>query len=45
MENTRTVWSAITLNRDHFFSNVIEFQQKSAVLWSVDERGELSDSM
>lgn len=35
----------MTVNRDHFFSNAIEFQEKSAVLWSVDERGEVSDLM
>lgn len=47
MENTRTVWSTITLNWDYFFSNAIEFQgeKKSAVIWSVDEREELSVSM
>lgn len=45
MENTRTVWSTVILNWDRFFSNPAEFQEKSAVLWTVDKRGELSDSV
>lgn len=45
MENTRTVWSTVILNWDRFFSNPAEFQGKSAVLWTVDKRGELSDSI
>lgn len=45
MENTKTVWSTITLNWNHLFSNAIEFQGKSVVLWTVDERGELLDSV
>lgn len=45
MENTRTVWGTVTLNWDHFFADVIEFQGKSVILCTVDEGGELTDSM